>query len=156
MKKLLNKDLKEYRKLQWEKQKGICPICRSTISFEESVLDHDHTSGHCRRVLCNACNQIEGKIIKAFKRFIGYKNIITPKDLLINLVEYYRRDYSNNPIHPTELTDLEKELKSVNKKLKSLKRPSTVLQYKERAKELRKLIKLEREQNSWRLDDDIT
>lgn len=150
--KLLQKDLKEYRRIQWEKQKGICPICKTYMEFEDSVLDHDHVTGHCRKALCNACNQLEGKFVKAFKRFLGYKDIIKPRDWLCNLVQYYRYNYLNNPIHPTELTDNEKELKAINKKLKGLKRPSTVLEYKERAKELRKLIKAEREQNSWRQD----
>ena len=41
------------------------------------------------------------------------------------------------------------EFKKVTKRLKTLKRESVVLEYRERAKELRRLIKEEREKNSW-------
>ena len=152
-KKLLQKDLKLYREIQWEKQSGICPICNTYIEKEDAVLDHSHVTGHCRTVLHRNCNQLEGKIVTSFKRFLGYKDEIDIFTILKNLITYLKKDYSNNPIHPTELTELEKELKSINKRLKSLKRESVVLEYKKRAKELRKLIKEERELNSWRNDE---
>lgn len=152
--KLLSKDLAKYRKLQWENQNGICPICELYIPLEEAALDHDHELGNCRQVLHLGCNRYEGIIKKAFTRSIGNKKGVSPNKTLKNLVEYLLEDYTSNPIHPTELTAYEKELKSINKRLKSLKRESVVLQYKERAKELRKLIKEDREKYSWKIDGD--
>lgn len=147
--KLKSSDLAKYRKLQWEAQGKICPLCETEIPLEDVVLDHDHDSGHCRRSLHRACNTAEGKIKKDFIRYISGKGLDF-KRALENLLNYLKEDYTQNPIHPTELTPLEKELKFTNKRLKTLKRESSVVQYKARAKELRLLIKAEREQNSWR------
>ena len=146
--KLLQKDLKEYRRLQWLKQDKICPICETEITEEDVVLDHDHSTGLCRNVLHRACNSSEGKIFNVYKRYISGKGI-SFENFIDNLMDYLKQDYSENPIHPTELTPNERELKFVNKRLKTLKRESVVLEYKERAKTLRKLIKEEREKNSW-------
>ncbi|NNK81912.1 MAG: hypothetical protein HKO92_02190 [Flavobacteriaceae bacterium] len=148
MKKLLSKDLKKYRDLQWKKQKGICPICEIYIEKEDIVLDHDHGDGNCRQVLHRSCNSFEGKIKKDYTRYVSGKGI-SFVNALQNTVKYLLKDYSKNPIHPTELTELEKELKQVNKRIKSLQRESVIIQYKERAKELRSLIKEERKKNSW-------
>jgi hypothetical protein len=149
MKKLLSKDLSEYRELQWEKQNKMCPICDSLIDREDMVLDHDHEDGNCRRVLHRSCNTAEGKIKKSYTRYVSGKGISFLK-FLKNMVKYLETDYKENPIHPTELTENEKKLKSINKKLKSLKRESTIAEYKEQAKNLRVEIKKEREESSWK------
>jgi len=151
--KLLNKDIKLYRELQWEKQDGVCPICNLEIPLDEAVLDHSHDSGHCRRVLHKGCNSYEGKIKNAFSRYIGFKNCVTIETVLQNLINYLKNDYSENPIHPTELTKSEKELKRVNKKRKTLTRKSTIKKYEQKAKLLRQQIKEERNQNSWQPKD---
>lgn len=148
--KLLSKDLKRYRDLQLKKQKGICPICGLYIEPKDAVLDHCHDSGHCRMVLHNGCNQYEGRVKKAFSRCIGFQKGLVRDMVLKNLLKYILSDFSKNPIHPTELTEHERELKRINKRIKGLKRESSVLQYKHRATELRKLIKEEREKNSWK------
>ena len=44
------------------KQKGQCPICTKQLSLEHlsadrAVVDHDHTDGHVRGIICNECNR---------------------------------------------------------------------------------------------------
>lgn len=43
---------KEYMKLKSENN-GICPICETA---EKSVVDHNHSTGEVRGMLCNSCN----------------------------------------------------------------------------------------------------
>jgi hypothetical protein len=38
-----------------EKQNGKCAIC--SIELDKPVLDHDHTTGYVRAVLCEHCNK---------------------------------------------------------------------------------------------------
>ena len=35
-------------------QKGLCAICQTQL--EESNIDHDHTTGEVRGLLCTPCN----------------------------------------------------------------------------------------------------
>jgi len=147
--KLLQKDLEAYRRKQYEKQNAICPLCGTHMEWEEAVLDHDHDEGNCRMVLHRNCNTVEGKMKKSFIRYVSAKGILL-SDFIVKLSEYLGGDYSNNPIHPTELTPDEKELKAINKKLKTLKQETAIARNKARAKELRKLIKEERQANSWK------
>lgn len=46
----------------WESQKGLCPICECTLELNaftgnSAVVDHCHTSGLVRQILCNECNR---------------------------------------------------------------------------------------------------
>ena len=47
----------EYDKL-WEQQKGLCAICATEPCCGRSALyiDHNHTTGEVRGLLCNQCN----------------------------------------------------------------------------------------------------
>ena len=147
--KLLNKDLANYRHKLWIEQNRICPLCLTELDLKDAVLDHDHNSGHCRQVLHRNCNVSEGKIKKDYIRYVSNKKV-SLIDFLFNLYSYLRLDYSKKPIHPTELTELEKKLKSENKRLKGLKTTPFIIQCKENIKEIKKLIKEERKMNSWR------
>lgn len=149
IKKLLSAHLSLYRNVELTNQNSICPLCGHHIKEEDAVLDHDHESGHCRRVLHRSCNTVEGKIKNAYKRYVSGKGDVSFTEFLDNLSNYLKDDYSNNPIHPTELTPLEAELKDTNKKLKKVKQPSIVQKYKDYAKELRQKIKEERKLSSW-------
>lgn len=53
-----------------EKQNSKCAICNSLISFigktgsnkQVAVVDHCHSKGHVRGILCGACNLMLGKV----------------------------------------------------------------------------------------------
>lgn len=48
-------DDSEYQRLL-AKQNGLCAICAKTCS-RQLALDHDHTTGNIRGLLCNSCNR---------------------------------------------------------------------------------------------------
>lgn len=107
-------ELSEFRKDQYNKQQGICPILKKKIVPQDSVLDHKHKlkndpvnkdnsgGGLIRGVIHNSCNQVEGKIQNAYQRF-GLENHISLPEFLRNLA-----DYIENPpveqiyVHPKE------------------------------------------------------
>jgi hypothetical protein len=91
------KEIRTRRELLLGKQKGICPLCGTTILPSEATLDHCHTTGHTRRVLHRSCNSAEGRILSwAGKRSRGDD----PAEFLRRLLRYWRTDYSGNPVHP--------------------------------------------------------
>jgi hypothetical protein len=47
--------LDEKRKMFGE-QEGRCAICESPMPFTDARVDHCHTQGHIRALLCNSCN----------------------------------------------------------------------------------------------------
>lgn len=42
--------------LLWEQQQGCCAICRVSFEDEQYRIDHDHTTGAVRGILCVPCN----------------------------------------------------------------------------------------------------
>jgi len=48
-----------YQKLL-NKQEGLCAICRGNNNGKILVVDHDHSSGKARGLLCTKCNVIVG------------------------------------------------------------------------------------------------
>jgi hypothetical protein len=51
-----------HRNVRLEEQGGICAICLRSISFEKRTarIDHDHSTGKTRGVLCQSCNMAMG------------------------------------------------------------------------------------------------
>ena len=43
-----------------ESQHGVCAICRNPESGRALAVDHDHTSGGVRSLLCSKCNTAIG------------------------------------------------------------------------------------------------
>lgn len=49
----------------WGEQKGLCPICLKSLTNErgnlhrhdKAVIDHCHTTGNIRGILCTMCNK---------------------------------------------------------------------------------------------------
>lgn len=72
-------------------------------------MDHDHTTGSLRGVLCLQCNKIEGKIKN---RANTAKKSLTKEDWLENLLKYWRKHESpkSHYIYPTHKTEDEKRL----------------------------------------------
>ncbi len=93
---LKQREIKEYREKQLKRQRGICPLCRTVLTADEATLDHCHTTGSVRGVLHRSCNAGEGKVLTwAGRRTRGED----PDIWLRNLLRYWKKDYSGNPIH---------------------------------------------------------
>ena len=47
-----------------KEQKNQCPICEQPISFQKRdyAIDHDHTTGKVRGILCGTCNKQLGTV----------------------------------------------------------------------------------------------
>lgn len=90
-------------------QGGVCPLCRQTIPDGMACLDHDHTTGEIRGVLCRNCNGIEGRIRN---RVTSAKRKLSSIEWLNNLLEYWKlhRVSQHHLLHPTFKTDDEKRL----------------------------------------------
>jgi hypothetical protein len=41
----------------YESQEGKCAICLQDIAAENSAIDHNHTTGKIRGILCKSCNR---------------------------------------------------------------------------------------------------
>ena len=132
MKKLKQKELKEYREKKLEAQSGICPICSMPID-SDPVLDHDHVDGYCRDVLHRHCNAIEGKLANWFKSF---GQDVDPDTLFEGLKQYRKKDFSDNPLHFKHKTENEKQIRVLKRRLRKAKRDSTKERIKNQIKEL--------------------
>jgi hypothetical protein len=104
------KDLPGIRDQIMLSQAMICPICSGDLSDKVACLDHDHSTGAIRGVLCLNCNQIEGKIKNLARRG---KRDLPPRVFIENIIQYWDK-HSQNPdqrLHPTHLTEDEKRLR---------------------------------------------
>lgn len=102
------KDIAPVRTLLAKKQGNKCVLCDvKMIGAKKPALDHCHTGGHIRDVLCVNCNGIEGKIFNLARR-----SGIKPEDWLARLLDYYRRHATSQHglVHPTYKTDEEKRI----------------------------------------------
>ena len=111
------KDIKPLRERILKEQDYVCPLCKTKIGSEEACLDHDHETGRIRYALHRSCNQAEGRIVSWAKR----SRDSDPYHFIRNLVELHAKDYSCNPIHPSHLSENEKELKRLRKHQRKLK-----------------------------------
>lgn len=95
------------------KQDYRCPLCNGSLranSKKKPALDHDHSTGFLRDVLCLNCNGIEGKVHNLARRA---KADITVREWLENLTAYYSRHAKpqhGGILHHTHKTAEEKRL----------------------------------------------
>lgn len=127
-------DVVRVRKMFQDRQNNICPLCNTEIAEDMAVLDHSHTHGYIRGVLCRNCNAMEGKILNLANRA---KRTGTVLEWLTRLVSY--ETIHDTPqthfIHHLHRTDAEK--KTYAKKRAAKKRMSK--------KSVQKLLKKRRE-----------
>ena len=45
---------------KYERQEKCCAICHSEMKISESAIDHNHTTGEFRGILCKQCNRALG------------------------------------------------------------------------------------------------
>lgn len=121
-----------------EEQNSICPLCGKHIEPDEAVLDHDHETGHIRAALHRSCNSSEGAILQFASQRCKSD---CPTSFIKSLVEYWKQDFSTNPIHPSHRMPEEKERLKLKRKLKKLKRQSTIDAVKAQIKSLDVIIK---------------
>ena len=136
MNKIGRKEVKAYREKLAKEQGWVCPLCREKMTPESATLDHCHTHGNIRCVLCRACNAAEGKVLSWAKR----SGAEDPAAFIENLLQYWDTDYSNNPVHPTHLTSEERLLKFYRRRLRQVKRSRTKQRYKDKISELQRMM----------------
>ncbi len=110
MRRLKTTQVKAVRLDMLQDQGNRCSICQTLISVDQAVLDHDHSSGFIRSVLCRNCNGIEGKIKNLARR--GQRQY-DPNWFLRRILAYWEKHDGVTPdhglIHPTHKTEREKK-----------------------------------------------
>lgn len=129
---LKTKEIQHYRARLLKEQNGICALCETPIRAGDDTLDHCHATGHVRRVLCRTCNGAEGRVLSWAKRVP-----CNPLLFLSNLAKYWQDDYTRNPFHPMHLTETEKEIKKLRKRMNKVKRSRTKQKYKDKINALK-------------------
>jgi hypothetical protein len=127
---LKHHQLKELRKKWYEEQDGVCPILKTKIPFEQSVVDHQHKlksedadesgKGICRGAIDRFANALEGKISNNFKR-LGLNKYIELPEFLRNLADYLEENKIHEEtkyIHPSEAKRKPKIQKACYNRLK--------------------------------------
>ena len=79
---------KYIRKLFYDAQKGICPICDKPLTGK-IALDHDHTTGEPRALLHQSCNLKVAQIETHTKKL----NYIISRQLEARIREYITGDH---------------------------------------------------------------
>ena len=121
LRKLKNKEIPVVRKELLTKQDNKCYMCGFDLSNSNNKnihLDHSHSTGLVRSVLCARCNQLQGKVEKMYNRFTPKVRKSTKDERNFYLGLYRYLDViSTNYIHPTYKTANEKRI-ARNKKVR--------------------------------------
>ncbi len=114
LRKLKNKEIPVVRKELLTKQDNKCYMCGFDLSNSNNKnihLDHSHSTGLVRSVLCARCNQLQGKVEKMYNRFTPKVRKSTKDERNFYLGLYRYLDViSTNYIHPTYKTANEKRI----------------------------------------------
>lgn len=146
---LTAKTQKEHRDALAKKQNYKCELCGidlNTINQKQWHLDHDHTDGHCRAILCAVCNGKEGAFINRAKVITNWSQTgLTPSEYLRKLADYWEENFDDQPIHETHAREQVKRFKRLNAKQQNkLISDNGIVPGKnttERSKQARKLLK---------------
>lgn len=101
---------KSYREAKLKEQGGRCALSGYTLSPSEAVLDHDHATGHVRKVLHRGINALLGKVENNYRRYgvsLPLLRAVSPA-----IAEYLSQDYSANPYYYTHRTAEEKRIRT--------------------------------------------
>lgn len=112
MQRLTTSAVAPYRQQLLLKQAGKCALCKRDCRTRTPCLDHCHSSGVVRGVLCRGCNAQLGKIENNLARN-GLTDIVALANYLQNLIPYLEsgKRGGTGVLHPTHKTDDEKRLK---------------------------------------------
>ena len=116
------KDIPLLRDKLAKEQGNKCRLCSIDLSKVVPCLDHDHTNGKIRAVLCGNCNGIEGKIFNLVRRAKREATAIE----FINRIRNYWITFTDNPRqeeHPLHRTKDEKRI-ARNKKARERRKRS--------------------------------
>ena len=107
-------EVAEVRKQLYIQQQGVCPLCDTKMNFKDTCLDHDHTTGLIRAVLCRNCNGIEGRIknlVRRARRGMPYGHYLGKV-----ILYWQKHDNATHRIyHPSHKTEDEKRI-ALNRK----------------------------------------
>lgn len=106
----MQQKIQQIKEKYLEAQTWKCPLCDldlHTVLTCNICLDHNHTTGRVRGVLCRNCNAMEGKISGAIRR--ARRNLDT-YGFINRLIRYWERDIlSVAEIHPAFKTPEQKK-----------------------------------------------
>ena len=109
---ITKKDYPSVKQALFEKQNGVCALCKRPLEGEldKHHLDHDHAlsgnnAGRVRGLLCNLCNGTEGNVKHKFNRSGLVSRDVDYIQWLRNLADYLERDYSENKLHDKFIPD---------------------------------------------------
>ena len=111
-----------------KRQGGKCALCQKPLKLgADACLDHNHSTGLIRGVLCRNCNGIEGKIRNLVTR--GRRNM-SHEDYLGEVLRYWLFHLQDRTglYHPMHLSEDEKRIKRNTKarKTRAKKKVGTV------------------------------
>lgn len=111
--KLKTSEIAQVRADLMKAQGGLCPLCVTQI--ERPALDHCHSKGHIRAVLCMNCNQMEGRV-RSFG--VRARRQLSYLGWLSNLLDYCikHEQPQTDMIHPLHKTPEEKKEAAAKKR----------------------------------------
>lgn len=111
MRKLKHREVAGVRDDILQEQGHRCALCTTDLPNDAAVLDHCHTTGAIRGVLCRNCNGIEGKVHNLARRA---KRKWTPTWWLKQLIQYWAKHETDQTglMHPTHKTAEDKRLRT--------------------------------------------
>lgn len=119
---LIGKLYKEEKQKLFDLQNGTCPICGRELTgdVQQHHLDHDHAldgpqAGKVRGLLCNLCNGTEGIMKHKFNRSGLAGRGVDYIEWMQALLDYLKKDYSDNNIHPQLVKDKTKQFTRLSK-----------------------------------------
>lgn len=106
MRRLKHAEVASVREAVSAKQGHRCAACAAPLKgrgAKKPALDHCHTSGRIRGVLCLNCNSMEGKLNNIARRAMKDN----PEKWLMSILGYWKQP-KYPLLHPTHKTDAEK------------------------------------------------
>lgn len=110
MRKLKHREVKGVRDDILQDQGHRCALCTIQLANDDAVLDHCHTSGAIRGVLCRNCNGIEGKVHNLARRAKRQFNAVWWLTRLISYWAHHSKDRTGL-MHPTHKTAEDKRIR---------------------------------------------